>query len=89
MEFVNTPQIGPVIQRHRKERGLTLEKLAEVSGISKSMLSQIERGQTNPTFGVLWNLTRALKIEFSDLLEGGSALPDEDKIELVSAAHTP
>jgi len=89
MEFVNTPQIGPVIQRHRKERGLTLEQLAEVSGISKSMLSQIERGQTNPTFGVLWNLTRALKIEFSDLLEGGSALPDKDRIELVSAARTP
>lgn len=89
MEIVNTPKIGPVIQRHRKERGLTLEQLAGISGISKSMLSQIERGQTNPTFGVLWSLTRALKIEFSDLLEGGSAIPDEDKIELISATHTP
>jgi len=88
MESVNTPQIGPIIQRHRKSRGLTLEQLAAVSGVSKSMLSQIERGQANPTFGVLWSLTRALKIELSDLLEG-STVPHVGTIELVTAAYTP
>ncbi len=89
MKSVNTPKIGPIIQRHRKSQGLTLEQLATISGVSKSMLSQIERGQANPTFGVLWSLTRALKIEFSDLLEGGSVLSDGDTIQLVTAAHTP
>lgn len=88
MASVDTPQIGPVIQHHRKQRGLTLEQLASLSGVSKSMLSQIERGQANPTFGVLWNLTRALKIEFTDLL-GASGPADKAAIERVSAADTP
>lgn len=86
---INTPQIGPVLQRRRKARGLTLEQLAQSSGVSKSMLSQVERGQANPTFAILWSLTRALKIEFADLLDGGSnALPD-DAIEVVTVGHTP
>ena len=55
MSSTSTPQIGPVLQRHRKMAGLTLEQLAEKSGVSKSMLSQIERGQANPTFAVLWS----------------------------------
>jgi XRE family transcriptional regulator, regulator of sulfur utilization len=90
MEQINAPQIGPVIQRQRKSRNLTLEQLAALSGVSKSMLSQIERGQANPTFAVLWSLTRALKIEISDLVEGGSApTGDDSEVELVSAANTP
>lgn len=89
-EEINTPQIGPIIQRHRKSHGLTLEQLAALSGVSKSMLSQIERGQANPTFAVLWGLTRALKIEFSDLLAGKSAPHSSDEtIEIVPTAQTP
>ncbi|MBN8941095.1 MAG: helix-turn-helix transcriptional regulator [Rhizobiales bacterium] len=89
MEDINTPQIGPVLQRQRKGRGLTLQQLAATSGVSKSMLSQIERGQANPTFAVLWSLTRALKIEFADLLGGEANAPDDDAIELVAASHIP
>ncbi len=89
MEQINAPQIGPIIQRHRKMRGLTLEQLASISGVSKSMLSQIERGQANPTFAVLWGLTRALKIEFADLLGGVPSPEDDNAIELVPVAHTP
>lgn len=87
---INAPQIGPVLQRRRKARGLTLEQLAGISGVSKSMLSQVERGQANPTFAVLWSLTRALRIEFADLLDVGSApAQDDDAIEIVTASHTP
>lgn len=89
MEEGNTPRIGPAIQRQRKGRGLTLERLAAMSGVSKSMLSQIERGQANPTFAVLWSLTRALKIEFSDLLDGGSAPSEVSSVEVLTAAQTP
>ena len=90
MDQINTPQIGPVIQRERKARNLTLEQLAALSGVSKSMLSQVERGQANPTFAVLWSLTRALKIDISDLVEGGSAPHRNDNaVELVSSANTP
>ena len=49
------PQLGPRLQQIRKKRRLTLDQLAVMSGVSRSMLSQIERGQTNPTFATLWN----------------------------------
>ena len=55
-----TPRIGPAIQKERKLRKLTLEQLSVQSGVSKSMLSQIERGEANPTFAVVWSLTQAL-----------------------------
>jgi transcriptional regulator with XRE-family HTH domain len=84
----NTPQIGPLLQRERKSRELTLEQLASLSGVSKSMLSQIERGEANPTFAVLWSLTRALKIEFSDLFKREAGDTD-NAIELVTSANTP
>jgi transcriptional regulator with XRE-family HTH domain len=83
------PEIAPVIQRRRAALGLTLEQLAQRSGVSKSMLSQIERGQANPTFAVLWSLTRALKLEFADLLHGAAGPKDEDAIEVVAAGATP
>ncbi len=62
------PQLGGTLQAARKQRRLTLDQLASRSGISKSMLSQIERGKVNPTFVVLWNLTQSLGIELSELL---------------------
>jgi transcriptional regulator with XRE-family HTH domain len=64
------PPLGPRLQHLRKRRRLTLEQLAMRSGVSRSMLSQIERGQTNPTFATLWNLTRALGVELSEIVEG-------------------
>ena len=83
------PLIGPVIQKERKSRKLTLEQLAAMSGVSKSMLSQIERGEANPTFAVLWSLTEALGIGFSDLISGGAVASEQGRIEIVSATHTP
>lgn len=63
------PELGQALQSLRKGKSLTLDKLANRSGISKSMLSQIERGQTNPTFATLWSLTNALGVEIADILE--------------------
>lgn len=82
--------LGKHLQQIRKEKKLTLEQLAQKSGVSRSMLSQIERGQANPTFGTLWNLSRALGLDMSELVEefesNGSAQP---KIEHVTAENTP
>lgn len=50
------PHLGEMVRKARKEQGLTLEMLAERCGVSKSMLSQIERGAVNPTFTLVWNL---------------------------------
>ncbi|MEJ6784038.1 XRE family transcriptional regulator [Aminobacter sp. Piv2-1] len=90
MELNDAPKIGPVIQKERKERHLTLDRLAAISGVSRSMLSQIERGEANPTFAVLWALTQALGIDFSQLIAGGIAQQRKaDAIELVTVALTP
>jgi transcriptional regulator with XRE-family HTH domain len=62
------PAIGPRLQAERKKQHLSLQELAARSGVSKSLLSQIERGEANPTFATLWHLTRALELEFSDLI---------------------
>jgi transcriptional regulator with XRE-family HTH domain len=84
-----TPKIGPLVQKERKRRKLTLEQLATRSGVSKSMLSQIERGEANPTFAVVWSLTQSLEIDFSDLIGGSSAATNSGEIEVMSAGHTP
>lgn len=89
MSSLDTPQIGPGLQALRKAHKLTLEQLAAASGVSRSMLSQIERGQANPTFAVLWSLTRALGVEFSDLFSEGPHPVQGSTVEVVTIAHTP
>jgi transcriptional regulator with XRE-family HTH domain len=87
--MTEAPEIGPVIQRERKARHLTLERLAQLSGVSRSMLSQIERGESNPTLAVLWGLTQALKIDLADLINGGVAHRQANPVDVVTVAHTP
>ena len=70
----------------RKKRGLTLEQLAEKSGVSRSMLSTIERGEVNPTFSVVWSLTQTLGISLNQLDEGTGFNP---MIEHIHAYSTP
>ncbi|CAN7582602.1 XRE family transcriptional regulator [Rhizobium sp. LjRoot98] len=72
MLSINPPEIGPRLQAYRKELNLTLAELAAMSGVSRSMLSEIERGNANPTYGTLWHLTRALKIDLNSLIGGAS-----------------
>lgn len=67
---VTPPAIGPRLQAFRKAKSMTLEQLAEVSGVSRSMLSEIERGRANPTYATLWHLTRALETDLNSLLQG-------------------
>lgn len=61
------------LKEARKSRGLSLDSLAKLSGVSKSMLSQIERQTSSPTVASLWNLTQALGMDFSGLLDDGPA----------------
>ena len=57
------------VRRVRRERGLSLDALARDSGVSKSMLGQIERGEVNPTVSVLDKVADGLKIPLERLLE--------------------
>lgn len=60
--------VGQNLRRLRTRRGLSLERLAQVSGVSRSMLGQIELGQSAPTINVLWKIAQALDVPFSALL---------------------
>ena len=50
------------IKRIRKSKKLSMERLAAESGVSRSMLGQIERGEANPSVGILGKLAAALKV---------------------------
>lgn len=67
------PTVGANLRRLRSKRGLSLERLAQRSGVSRAMLSQIELGQSAPTINSLWKISRALDVTFSALI----ALRDE------------
>lgn len=53
-------KIGRVLRASRKEQGMTQEQLAESCGISPKCVGEIERGETNPSVGVIFKLTSAL-----------------------------
>ena len=52
MESINE-QIAYKLRNIRKSKGLSLDNVAELTGVSKAMLGQIERGASNPTVSVL------------------------------------
>ncbi|MDL2257842.1 XRE family transcriptional regulator [Eubacteriales bacterium OttesenSCG-928-K08] len=63
----------------RARRKLSLDTLARESGVSKSMLGQIERGEANPTITTVWKIASGLKIPYSELM-GSRA---DSQLELV------
>lgn len=65
--------LGDRVKRLRTERGWSLEALANASGVSRSMLSQIERDQANPTLAVTLRIARAFAMSLGDLLESPHA----------------
>lgn len=65
-------RIATALRDARRAQGLSLDAVARLSGVSRSMVSQIERGESSPTVALLWNLTQALQVDFAGLLEGRS-----------------
>jgi len=57
------------LQKVRDDRNLSLDKLAEMTGVSKSMLRQIEIGQSNPTIATIWKIANGLRLPFTTLLK--------------------
>ncbi|HYE69732.1 MAG TPA: XRE family transcriptional regulator [Anaerovoracaceae bacterium] len=53
----------------RDNKKLSLDQVAKLTGVSKSMLGQIERGEVNPTISVVWKIANGLKISFTSLLD--------------------
>lgn len=60
--------VGENLRSLRTARTLTLDALAKVTGLSRTLLGQIELGKTAPSVGMVWKLARALDVHFSALL---------------------
>lgn len=83
---VITGQLGKTIQRLRKAYNLSLSELSEQSGVAKSIISQIERNETNPTLATVWRLSQALDMTVERVLGAGEDAPFVEKL---TRADTP
>jgi len=79
------PAIGKNIANYRKQKGMSMDELAKRSGVSKSMLSQIEQEKTNPTVVTVWKIANALNIPVEYLLKARSV----SQIEVVRRDDAP
>ncbi len=79
-------QLPARLRDARRTQNLSLDAVAKLSGVSRSMVSQIERGESSPTIATLWNLTRALNVDFAGLLDAG---PTAGRIETLRADDVP
>src|SRR5271157_2604933 len=79
-------QLGLAILRLRKSFGFSLADLSARSGVAKSIISQIERNETNPTLSTIWRLAHALDVSIESILQGGE---DGPFIEHLGRGTTP
>ncbi len=78
--------LGRRVKTERARRGWTLARLADASGVSRAMISKIERGQSSPTAALLGKLSAALELSMTELLSPAEgAVPDRVR----RAADTP
>ena len=82
------PRVGDTLAALRQQQGLSMDELSRRAGVSKSMLSQIERAQANPTVAVVWRLANALGVGMAELL-GNTPVAERPAITLVAAHATP
>src|ERR671929_821823 len=75
--------VGPRVRALREGMGLSLRDLADRSGVSAPMLSQVERGETSPTLAVAERIAGGLELSLSQLLR----LDETDGVSVVRAAE--
>lgn len=81
------PCVGSILQTLRQANGLSLDDLSRKAGVSKSMLSQIERNQANPTVALVWRLANALGVSMTELL--GDDRRKAPELSVIAAHATP
>ena len=72
------------LKRIRKSKNMSLDMLAERTGVSKSMLGQIERGESNPTVATIAKIVEGIRVSFEDLL-----YVQEEEIEIIDQTSIP
>ena len=70
------PKVGKTLQKLRLSRRMTLEQLSQIAGVSKSMLSEIERDKANPTIAVAWRLATSLGLSLNQLFAQDRTEPE-------------
>lgn len=75
--------LGRRVKKLRTDRGWSLEELAAASGVSRSMLSEIEREKANPTLTVAFRIARAFGLTLQELIESAEA--GASKIQVIRA----
>ncbi|MCF7807063.1 MAG: helix-turn-helix domain-containing protein [Candidatus Marinimicrobia bacterium] len=60
---MNAKELGKRIKQRRKTLGLTIRELADLTGLSKTTISQVEQGSGNPTLEVLFEIFEYLNLE--------------------------
>ena len=73
--------LGEKLKKTRNEMGLSLSEVSSMTGVSKTMLSQIERSESVPTLSTVWKIANGLRIKFNTLLEYSNRLYDVKKID--------
>ena len=71
--IMNIQSIAENLKEIRTKKQLTLEEASRLTGVSRSMLSSIEKGDVNPTISVLWKIAAGYKVKFTSLMEDHSA----------------
>jgi transcriptional regulator with XRE-family HTH domain len=75
------------VRQLRKKMGWTLEQLSAACGVSRSMLSQIERNEANPTLGVAYRIAQAFGISLGSLVDVPDATTRIDVIRADDRSH--
>ncbi|MFW6164944.1 MAG: helix-turn-helix domain-containing protein [Ralstonia sp.] len=83
------PAVGAKLQALRQARKLSLDELSKLAGVSKSMLSQVERNLANPTVAVLWRLATALGVGLADFLSPEGAAAAAPAVNVIPAHSIP
>ena len=71
--MIELGELGARIQALRRDRGLTLQELAEAAAVSASMLSSVERGRKAPTIVVLARIADGLAVPLDELIAAGGS----------------
>jgi len=80
--------LGALVRRVRRDAELTVAELSAKAGVSSGMISQIERGQANPSIKVLQKLGAALNIPVATLLEDAEPPPQRKRSDVVLPENT-
>ena len=85
------PKVGQNLRKIRNDLGLSLEETSKLTGVSKPMLGQIERGESSPTISTLWKISSGLKVNFTSLLDDSSSelhLVKKEDVEIIQEENS-